>query len=1337
MIKYFNPHNHTMYSNIKVLDSNIRPDELIDKAIDLGLSGLAITEHECLSSHVFALKYMEKIQADNPEFKLALGDEIYLTDTRDKGQKYYHFILIAKDAIGHRALREISSTAWFYSFKDRGQERTPILKDELANIVRKYKGHLIATSACIGGELSKNALAYSLTKEANDVNSARVYYDNIINFIEYCLDIFGSDFYIECAPSDENDQVRVNKMLKNIADNYNIKMVVGTDSHYLRPEDRPVHKAYLTSDDSEREVDAFYKFTYLMSGEEVKNLMSYSFDEEHIDNMLANSLEIYDKIERYSLFHKQNIPPVKVKDYPKKNFWGVNNSYADDMESYPQLKKMFTSDNIQNRYWINQCWDKLKEQFNCETDIDLLDAAPDYLEELEEEARVKDIISEKLETNMFQYPNTIQHYIDLIWDCGSMVGAGRGSSCAALNHYLMGITQLDPIEWDLPFFRYLNEERVELGDIDIDICPSKRPLIIEKIKEERSTMFNEDIPDWAKNNLGCTLVATFGTEKPKSAVQTACRGYRSDDYPEGIDVDEALYLSSLIPEERGFLWPIHDVIFGNEETNRKPVTTFIKEVNKYPGLLDIIINIEGIINHRGSHASGLILFDDDPFKLTAFMKTPSGDITTQFDLHDAEYMGLTKYDFLVTDVQDKLVEAIKLMQEDEVLEKDLSLREIYDKYFHPNVLPLKDNKKLWDALRDGSVINIFQFDSLEGAKAAKQIKPTNILEMADANGLMRLMGEEGQVRPIERYCKYKDNLDLWYREMDEWGLTPEEQQSLEPYFKPSFGTPPSQEQLMRMLMDKDICGFTLGEANAARKIVGKKQMEKIPALKNKVLTQAHSPQLGAYVWKYGAGPQMGYSFSVIHALAYSFIGAQTLHIATNWNPIYWNTACLIVNSGSLEDNSEEELVDIYAPESDDFANGITFQDLPDRSGKIRKTASTDYGKMAKALGDIINAGIKVSLVDINKSDFGFKPDTKNNQILFGMKALLNVSDETVREIINNRPYISPKDFLLKVKPKKQAMISLIKSGAFDLMMNRKECMAWYIWETCDKKKRLTLQNLPGLIKYGLLPETNEQEVLARRVYEFNRYLKAVCKQGDVYALDERAISFLQEMGYDELISDELTVNPKAWDKKYQNWMNVFRDWIAKDKEGILDNLNTLIFKEDWDKYASGTISSWEMETMCFYYHKHELEDINKARYGFEDFFKLPEEPEVESYFSRKKIPIYKLHTIAGTCIAKNKTKSIVTILTTTGVVNVKFRKEYFSLFDKQISEKQADGKKKVMERSWFNRGNMIVVMGIRQGDNFIAKKYASSAGHQLYKINQILKDGSLVLQTERYQIEGE
>ena len=480
---------------------------------------------------------------------------------------------------------------------------------------------------------------------------------------------------------------------------------------------------------------------------------------------------------------------------------------------------------------------------------------------------------------------------------------------------------------------------------------------------------------------------------------------------------------------------------------------------------------------------------------------------------------------------------------------------------------------------------------------------------------------------------------------------------------------------------------------------------------------------------------MGYSFSVIHALAYSFIGAQTLYIATNWNPIYWNTACLIVNSGSLEDNSEEEIVDIYEPEQDDLANGITFQDLPDRSGKVRKTASTDYGKMAKAMGDIINAGIEISLVDINRSDFGFKPDVENNRIVFGMKALLNVSDETVREIIDKRPYSSPKDFMNKVKPKKQAMISLIKGGAFDNMMDRKECMVWYLWESCEKKQRLTLQNMGGLIKYNLLPEKTEEELTARRVYEFNRYLKAVCKiDSTKYKLDDRSIDFIQEMGYDELITSDLIMSAKAWDKYYQKWMDIFRNWIAANKEEILNNLNTHIFKEAWDKYAGkGNLSAWEMEALCFYYHEHELEHMNKARYGFADFNELPIEPVVEKTFERGNhiIKMYKLEKICGTCIAKNKTKSTVTLLTTTGVVNVKFRKEYFTLFDKQISEKGDDGKKHVVEKSWFNRGNMIMVTGIRQGDDFIVKKYASTPGHQLYRITEITKDGELLLQSER------
>lgn len=388
-------------------------------------------------------------------------------------------------------------------------------------------------------------------------------------------------------------------------------------------------------------------------------------------------------------------------------------------------------------------------------------------------------------------------------------------------------------------------------------------MILEKIKEERGQNFDKKVDDVSRKNLGCTLVATFGTESTKSAILTSCRGYRSNEYPNGIDVDEAQYLSSLVPSERGFTWTLDEVMNGNAAKGRKPVTQFINAVNQYPGLVDIMFGIQGLIKQRGSHASGVILFDEDPYEFGAFMKTPGGDVITQFDLHMCESLGMTKFDFLVTDVQDKLVECIHLLQEDNVIDKNLTLREVYDKYLSPDVLPIND-KKYWNAIAKGNVLNIFQFDSQVGSQAAKKIKPTNMKELADANGLMRLMAAEpGAESPMDKYIRFKNNIQLWYDEMNKFGLTKEEQKTVEPYFKSSYGVPPSQEELMRMLMDENICNFSLKEANTARKIVGKKKMDQIPILKQQILDRAKSKKLGQYIWKCGVGPQMGYSFSVV------------------------------------------------------------------------------------------------------------------------------------------------------------------------------------------------------------------------------------------------------------------------------------------------------------------------------------------------------------------------------------------------------------------------------------------------------------------------------------------
>lgn len=1273
---YFNCHSHTEYSNIRLLDCINKPKALIDKAIELGLSGIAITDHECLSSHMEVNQYAKSLQETNPDFTIALGNEIYLTDDRSSGQKYYHFILIAKDEIGHRALRELSTIAWKNSYVDRKMERVPTLKCELEEVVNKYPGHLIATTACLGGELSTNAVAMSLAEEVNDKVNAKYYYDNIVNFMEYCLRLFKDDFYIECAPATTQDQLVANRKLYKIAKAYNIKMVAGTDAHYLTKEDRQIHKAYLNSKGGEREVDDFYEFSRLMDYEEAKELLDVAYEDDSISNwILTNTNEIKNKIKFYSLERKQIIPKVEVKNYEKSivpQEWN---------EKYPTICGLVISDEIQERYWINECIQGLQDKglYNDE-----------YLARIEIEADIIKFIGEKLDDCLFAYFNTFKHYIDLFWECGSIVGPGRGSATGFLSNYLLGITQLDPIRWNLPYWRFLNKERAELPDIDIDLAPSKRPAIFKAIREERG-------------ELGLVQVATFGTEGTKSAILTACRGYRSEECPEGIDVDVAQYMSSLIPQERGFLWDIKDVVYGNEDKDRKPVSLFVKEVNNYPGLLDIIMNICGLVNKRGIHASGVILYDEDPFTTASFMKAPNGDLITCYDLHKAEAAGDTKYDFLVTEVSDKIIKCFEMLEDDGAIEK-ASLREIYNKYIHPEVIDTTE-EGIWQHLAAGDVLDVFQFSGGVGLAIAKKLKPQNPLEMTAANAMMRLMSEKGVESQQDRYARIqKDGIQVFDYEMRQKHMPEEIIEKMHKHCDTYYGCCAIQEQMMEILMD--VAHFTLGEANSARKIVAKKQMAKIPDLKKQVYDKMENDVIADYIWEIAVRPQLGYAFSMNHSLPYSFVGIQTIYLAMKFNPIYWNTACLIVNSGATDEEAG---------------------------------ASTDYGKIAKAIGDIKAAGINVSLADINKSEFGFAPDVENNRILFGLKGLLNVGDDVVAATIANRPFASPRDFINKVKPGKQAMISLIKGGAFDLMMDRKLCMGWYIWETCDKKKRLTLQNMGGLIKYNLLPEETDNQIMARRVYEFNRYLKAICKyNADKYLLDTRAVNFLTEMGCDSLIESDntnLLISVKGWDKVYQTWMDIFRNWINDNKDEILNTLNTAIFKEDWDKYAKGTISSWEMEVLCFYYHDHELIDVDQNKYGFADFFKLPEDPVIDKTFTKagKDIHIFKLYKICGTCIAKNKTKSTVTILTTTGVVEVKFRKEYFTLFDKQISVRGEDGIKHVVEKSWFNRGNMIVVMGIRSGDNFIAKKYASSGGHQLYRIEEIIDKTDLRLKHERYQ----
>lgn len=855
----------------------------------------------------------------------------------------------------------------------------------------------------------------------------------------------------------------------------------------------------------------------------------------------------------------------------------------------------------------------------------------------------------------------------------------------------------------------LNPERVSVLDVDVDIEGSRRGDVLNKLRQVYGS-------DRVAN------VITFGSEKSKSAILTAARGL-------GIDIDEAQYISSLIPADRGQLRTLSQCYYGDKDNGYRPVAQFVTAMNENPELWRVAHKIEGLVCRSGIHAGGVIFVDESFTNTTSLMRAPDGTIVTAFDLHDAEDCSLIKYDLLSVEALDKIHICLDLLRDYNLI-PDGTIKERYD-----NVLDIykidRTNLEMWRKVWDHKILSLFQMEEQSGIKGIATLKPGSVDELAVLNSTIRLMAQEGESEmPTDKLARFKSDPTAWDRELASWGLGSLEKSILEPILKSSYGLCITQEQFMELVQLPELGGFSLTWADKLRKSIAKKNPAAFDALTEEfyqVTKERHIKEnFAKYVWQVLISMSKGYGFNASHTLSYSLLALQEMNLATKFPIIYWNCACLINDSGTSIDND------------------LDYEDLEEEK---ENGASTDYEKLARGIGKMKDFGVSVNIVDINKSGFTFVPDAENNTIYCGLKSMLNINDDFVNQILENRPYASPKDFYNRVKPKRQAMISLIKGGAFDSMMERRDCMIWYIWETCDRKSRITLQNMPTLTKFNMLPQNTPEEKAAFRIYEFNKYLKALCKDKSKslthYILDTRAIDFLTEMGYDsniEMIGEELMLNEKAWDKIYQKWMDVFRAWVKKDHDSILQELNSKIFYDDWTKYIKkNNYSAWEMEVLCFYYHDHELQDANFHKYGIQNFFNLPAQPIVDYTYQLKDktIEIYQLTKICGTCIAKNKNKSIISLLTPNGVVEVKFNKEHFSMFDKQISQRQADGKKKIMERSFFQRGSMLMITGIRRDDMFICKKYKNTSGHRLYKIEEVEANGDLVLRGDRYKGEVE
>ena len=577
----------------------------------MGHTVCAITEHDTIASSIRAEKYYNKVKKDHPEFKLIRGNEIYLVrnglnaqNYKKETDRYFHFILLAKTSEGAKQIREISTRAWVRSYVTRGMRRVPTYYQDLIDIIGANPGHVIGCTACLGGCLP--------TQLIRNRDTGAPSMDLIKRWITQMQSIFGvDDFYFEMQPSFNKDQIYVNHKLVELGAELGIKYIITNDAHYLKKEDRPIHKAFLNSQQGDREVDDFYATTYLMSDKEIREYMEKEMGEEVLQSAYQTIEEIRDKCEDYSLMKPLKIPRLNWKEYiikaKEKQFWS---------DKIPYLKKFLLSEYKEDRHLAYAIIDRMEHGFD-----DGLWTG-ETLKEINACLEDTWISSEVNGSRWSAYFLNLQNIIDACWDAGTLVGCGRGSGVGFILLYLLGITQINPLreKSQTKRWRFLNPERVSVLDVDIDIEGGRRAEVLKSFRN----IYGED---------RVANVLTLKTEKSKSAIQTACRGL-------GIDNDIAAYLSSFIQADRGQLRTLKQTFYGDADNGFGASTQFRIEMEEnYPEVWRVAQGIEGLINGCGIHAGGVI-FVDEPFtESTALMRAPKGEIITQFDLHDAEVTG--------------------------------------------------------------------------------------------------------------------------------------------------------------------------------------------------------------------------------------------------------------------------------------------------------------------------------------------------------------------------------------------------------------------------------------------------------------------------------------------------------------------------------------------------------------------------------------------------------------------------------------------------------------------------------------------------------------------------
>lgn len=449
-------HNHTDASNFRLRDAINRPEDLLDYALELGLPGIAITDHATISNHVRAHRYIEDNKDKFKDFVLGYGDEFYLVEKdtineaveNNEKTQFYHFLVLAKNQHGYELLKKLTTREWQNSFFYRGMERTPTYFEDIEELVKGYENDVIFSSSCIGSLLNQTILRYH---ESNSKEDKKKIHD----FIMFFINLVGKDnFYLELQPAIKHDksneaikreQQIVNDMLLQLCKVYDLTPIITTDAHYLNKEQAFAHKVYLNASQGDREVDSFYNTTYVMDR---KELLEY-FDEELLDRLIQNTHDLINKLEPISFKQQTQVPNIDIPEYTDRDL------FKDYLNDYKYINKFKSSERDMDRYYLHLIGEGMISH-NQEFSKENLERINVELEQIWE-------ISNKLNQPLSSYFVLTKDIVEMMWEV-SLVGVSRGSASCFYTNYLLDIVQINAIEYKLPYWRFLNKDRAELPD---------------------------------------------------------------------------------------------------------------------------------------------------------------------------------------------------------------------------------------------------------------------------------------------------------------------------------------------------------------------------------------------------------------------------------------------------------------------------------------------------------------------------------------------------------------------------------------------------------------------------------------------------------------------------------------------------------------------------------------------------------------------------------------------------------------------------------------------------------------------------------------------------------